>query len=75
MDTDKRVQQLAPLAVLFQFQTGIRIGEVCAVRYEDLINPDYITIQRMVEDVLKYCRELAEAEKKKEAAENVKTDR
>lgn len=31
--------------------------------------------EALLEDVLKYCRELAEAEKKKEAAENVKTDR
>lgn len=47
-EVGKRKQQLAPLAVLFQFQTGLRIGEVCAVRYEDLINPDFITIQRML---------------------------
>lgn len=30
------IQRLAPLAVMFQFQTGIRIGELCTVRYEDL---------------------------------------
>ncbi len=28
--------QLVPLAMLFQFQTGLRIGEVCAVKYEDI---------------------------------------
>ncbi len=40
--------ELAPLALLFQFQTGIRLGELCAVRYEDIETPDYIHIQRML---------------------------
>lgn len=39
--------RLAPLAILFQFQTGLRIGELCAVRYEDIEKADYIHIQRM----------------------------
>lgn len=39
--------RLAPLAILFQFQTGLRIGELCAVRYEDIEKNDYIHIQRM----------------------------
>jgi integrase len=43
-----RVYELAPLALLFQFQTGLRIGELCALRYEDLENDDYIHVQRMV---------------------------
>ena len=30
------VHQLTPLAVMFMFYTGLRIGEVCAVRYEDI---------------------------------------
>lgn len=38
--------ELAPLAVIFQFQTGLRIGEVCAIRYED-IEGDKLHIQRM----------------------------
>lgn len=38
---------LAPLAIPFLFQTGLRIGELCAVRYEDIESPDYIHIQRM----------------------------
>lgn len=42
-----KVYELAPLAVLFQLQTGVRIGEACAVKYEDIENPDYIHIQRM----------------------------
>lgn len=43
-----KVYELAPLALLFQFQTGLRIGELCAVRYDDIESPDYIHIQRMV---------------------------
>lgn len=40
---------LAPLALLFQFQTGIRIGELCVIRYEDLTEQNgYIHIQRML---------------------------
>lgn len=39
---------LSPLALLFQLQTGIRIGELCALKYEDLETPDSIHIQRMV---------------------------
>lgn len=42
-----KLYELAPLALLFQFQTGIRIGELCVLRYEDIENPDYIHIQRM----------------------------
>lgn len=38
--------QLTPLAMLFQFQTGLRIGEVCAVKYED-IHGDKLTVCRM----------------------------
>ena len=37
---------LAPLAVIFQFQTGVRVGELCALRFED-ISDDMIHIQRM----------------------------
>lgn len=43
-----KVYELAPLALLFQFQTGLRIGELCAVRYDDIETPDYIHVQRMV---------------------------
>ncbi len=39
--------QLTPLGVLFQFQTGIRVGELYAVRFEDVEKPEYIHIQRM----------------------------
>lgn len=37
---------LAPLAVLFQFQTGLRIGELVAVKHSD-VEGDYLHIQRM----------------------------
>lgn len=40
--------ELAPLALLFQLQTGLRIGEVCAVSFDDIETPGYIHIQRMV---------------------------
>lgn len=43
-----KVYELAPLAFLFQFQTGLRIGEICAVRYEDIEAKDTIHIQRML---------------------------
>lgn len=38
---------LSPLALIFQLYTGVRIGEVCVVRYEDIAG-DYIHIQRML---------------------------
>lgn len=41
-----QVHKLAPLAVMFQFQTGVRIGELCALRYED-IEDDEIYVNRM----------------------------
>lgn len=40
--------ELSPLAVLFQFETGLRIGELCAISYSDLERPNYIHIQRML---------------------------
>ena len=40
------VNQLVPLAMLFQFQTGLRIGEVCALKHED-IDGDKFTVRRM----------------------------
>ena len=44
----KTTYPLSPLALLFQLQTGIRIWELCALKYEDLETPDSIHIQRMV---------------------------
>ncbi len=42
-----RIHKLAPLAVLFQFQTGIRIGEALSLRYDDVSKDGkWIHIQR-----------------------------
>lgn len=43
----RKKRRLAPLAVLFQFQTGIRIGELCVCQFDDIENEDFIHIQRM----------------------------
>ena len=40
--------QLSPLAFLFMFQTGLRIGEVCALRYEDIESSGHLHVQRML---------------------------
>jgi integrase len=39
--------QLSPLAFLFMFQTGLRVSEVCTLRYEDIEREDYLHVQRM----------------------------
>ena len=42
-----RIHKLAPLAILFQFQTGIRIGEALSLRYEDISQDNkWVHIQR-----------------------------
>lgn len=43
----KLKHKLAPLAILFQFQTGLRLGELCACKYSDVESGNYIHIQRM----------------------------
>ena len=43
--------KLASLAILFQFQTGLRIGELVALRYDDVESNSEIHVQRM------YCYE------------------
>lgn len=48
-NNDKLIYKLSPLAVMFQFQTGLRVGELCGVKFSD-IEGDYIHIQRMVRD-------------------------
>ena len=45
-DEGRKKYLLTPLAIVFQFQTGVRVGELCALRYED-IKGDLIHIQRM----------------------------
>lgn len=44
---DHPVHQLTPLAVMFMFLTGVRVGEVCGIRYEDIYGKTMI-IRRMV---------------------------
>lgn len=46
-ENTRLIYKLAPLAILFQFQTGLRIGELCVIRYEDIESPTKIHIQRM----------------------------
>ena len=43
----KLEHRLAPLAVMFQFYTGLRVGELCAAKYSDLCNGE-IHVSRMV---------------------------
>lgn len=43
-----KVYELAPLALIFQFYTGLRIGELCVVRYDDIESEDYVHVQRML---------------------------
>lgn len=43
-----RLSVLAPLAVVFLFYSGLRISEVCALRYEDL-RDGYFYVERMLE--------------------------
>ena len=42
-----KVHQLTPLAVMFMFYTGARVGEICGLRYSD-IEGNYLTIRRTV---------------------------
>lgn len=44
----RRIHRLAPLAVLFMFLTGLRIGEVTGLKYDDVIG-NKILVRRMVE--------------------------
>lgn len=41
----ERPRYTAPLAILFSFRTGLRVGELVALKWRD-INGSYITIQR-----------------------------
>ena len=43
----KLEHRLAPLAVMFQFLTGLRVGELCAVKHSDIQNGE-IHIVRML---------------------------
>lgn len=41
------IHQLVPLAVMFMLDTGIRVGEACALKQEDVLG-NILTVQRMV---------------------------
>ena len=49
-NADHWKHQLLPLLVMFQFQTGLRISEACALRYEDITTGSELHIQRMYVD-------------------------
>ncbi len=49
-NADHWKHQLLPLLVMFQFQTGLRISEACALRYEDVTSDSELHIQRMYVD-------------------------
>ncbi len=40
--------ELSPLCMMFQIETGLRVGEVVAVKFSDIETPNYIHIQRML---------------------------
>ena len=42
----KLVYKLAPLAVMFQFLTGVRVGELCALKFSD-VEDGVLTVSRM----------------------------
>lgn len=48
--------QLIPLALMFFFQTGMRISEICAIRYED-IEGDQLHVRRMFCDYEKKVKD------------------
>lgn len=44
----RKVHRLAPLAVLFQLYTGMRVSEVCALKYSDILENGKLHVQRML---------------------------
>lgn len=60
--------RLSPLALIFQYQTGVRIGELVALRYEDIETPNYIHVQRMYR---RDAREIVEHTKTKDGDRQV----
>lgn len=53
----RKVYQLAPLAVLFQLYTGLRVSEVCALKYSDVLPNHKLYVQRMLVRDLNQVRE------------------
>lgn len=48
INSTRLVYRLAPLAVMFQFQTGLRLGELCATKFEDVEN-GVLNVVRMLQ--------------------------
>lgn len=44
----RKIYRLAPLAVLFQLYTGLRVSEVCALKYADILPNGKLYVQRML---------------------------
>ena len=44
----RKVHRLAPLAVLFQLYTGMRVSEVCVLKYSDILDNGKLHVQRML---------------------------
>ena len=47
-NSTRLVYRLAPLAMMFQFFTGVRLGELCALKYSDIEN-GIMTVSRMLQ--------------------------
>ena len=47
-NSTRLVYRLAPLAMMFQFFTGVRIGELCALKFSDIEN-GIMTVSRMLQ--------------------------
>lgn len=70
---NKKPRNTSPLAVILNFELGLRIGELCAIKFSD-IHGNYISIQR--EEIRQY-KKTSDTEwvfDRFEVAEYVKTD-
>ena len=69
-NSEQLVHRLAPLALMFLFLTGLRVGELCVVKYSD-IQHGVIHIGRMLR---RDCREIVEHTKTHEDRDVILTD-
>lgn len=44
----RKIYRLAPLAVLFQLYTALRVSEVCVLKYSDILSNNKLHVQRML---------------------------
>lgn len=56
-----KVYELSPLAIIFQSQTGVRIGELCTLQFSD-IDGEQIHVQRMLRRDMKEVVEHTKSE-------------